>query len=167
MVSDYPLNVNPPLELQNELERRQRKASLTVIGFLILTLGLVAAAFWSSRFVNRPGDPTVIWVLRITILIFGLGAVVFRRTRFNAMRLKDIAALKGPSALLKTLQHTSIQIACLGGAIALMGFVITIRSADWLDMLRAAGVALIVLIYCYPIKTSWQRAVAMLAPEDE
>jgi len=106
-------------------------------------------------------------VLWIVILVFGLGAMVLRRTRFSAMRLRDIAAVKGPSALLKTLQDTTIQIACLGGAIALMGFVITIRSGDWLDMLRSAGVAMIVLIYGYPIKTSWQRAVAMLAPEAE
>ena len=159
--------MNPSLELQNELARRQRKASIVVIGFLILTLGLVAAAFWGAGFVYRPGDPSMIWPLRIIILMLGLGAVVLRRTRFAAMRLKDIAAVKGPPALLKTLHDTTIQLAFLGGAIALLGFVITIRTGDWFDMLRGAGVAVIVLIYGYPIKTSWQRAVELLAPKAE
>jgi len=159
--------VSEPAELQNELARRQRKASIIVVIFLVLTLALVAAAFVSaSRFESRPGDP-VVWPLRIVVLVLGLGAVVLRRTRFNAMRLKDIAAVKGASALLKTLQDTTIQIACVGGAIALMGFIITIRTGDWFDMLRAAGVALIVLFYVYPIKTSWERALAMLAPQNE
>jgi len=159
--------VSQPAELQNELARRQRKASIIVVIFLVLTLALVAAAFaWAARFESRPGDPLV-WPLRIVVLVLGLGAVVLRRTRFNAMRLKDIAAVKGASALLKTLQDTTIQIACVGGAIALLGFVITIRTADWSDMLRAAGVALIVLFYVYPIKTSWERALVMLALQNE
>ena len=143
---------------------------MIVVIFLVLTLALVAAAFvafWGARFIYRPGDPTIIWPLRIVVLVLGLGAVVLRRTRFNAMRLKDIAAVKGASALLKALQDTTIQIACVGGAIALIGFIITIRTGDWWDMLRAAGVALIVLFYVYPIKTSWERALAMLAPQNE
>ncbi len=140
---------------------------MIVVIFLVLTLALVAAAFaWAARFESRPGDPLV-WPLRIVVLVLGLGAVVLRRTRFNAMRLKDIAAVKGASVLLKTLQDTTIQIACVGGAIALLGFVITIRTADWSDMLRAAGVALIVLFYVYPIKTSWERALVMLALQNE
>jgi hypothetical protein len=140
---------------------------MIVVIFLVLTLALLAAAFWSARTIYRPGDPSIIWPLRIVVLVLGLGAVVLRRTRFNAMRLKDIAAVKGASALLKTLQDTTIQIACVGGAIALMGFIITIRTGDWFDMLRAAGVALIVLFYVYPIKTSWERALAMLALQNE
>jgi hypothetical protein len=79
------------------------------------------------------------------------------------MRLTDIAAVKGISALLKTLQDTTIQVASIGGAIALMGFVITILTADWTNMLRAGGVAAIVLIYCYPFRGAWQRVVTQIA----
>jgi hypothetical protein len=104
--------------------------------------------------------------LWIAVLVSGLGAFVIRRTRFATMRLKDIAALRGLSGLLKTLQGTTIQIACLGGAIALMGFVITILTGDWTSMLRAAGVSAIVLIYCFPFRRAWQRAVIQLGPED-
>jgi hypothetical protein len=157
--------VNPSPDLQNEIAQRHRRALLVVLGLLALTLILSAIAFWIVRFVNHPGDPGLVMTLWIAILVFGLGALVLRRTRFAAMRLKDIAAVSGTSALLKTLQSTTIQIACLGGAIALMGFVITLRTGDWLDMLRAAGVAVIVLIYGYPIKSAWQRAVVMLGPD--
>jgi hypothetical protein len=78
------------------------------------------------------------------------------------MRLNDIAALKGKSGLLKTLQGTTIQVAGIGGAIALMGFIITIRNNDPVDMARAGGVALIVLLYSYPTRRSWQRVMALL-----
>jgi len=151
--------------LQSELIRRHSRARLVVVGFLVLDVALVAIAFFAANSIYRPGDPVIIMPLWIAILVFGLGAFVLRRTKFMAMRLKDIAAVKGASGLLKTLQDTTIQVASIGGAIALMGFVITIRTKDWTDMLRAGGVAAIVLIYCYPFRSAWQRAVIQLAPE--
>src|SRR5437660_9012785 len=152
--------------VEHELDRRHRSAKLVVIGFLVLTLGLLAVAILAINVIHRPGDPSIIMGIWIAILVFGLGAFVLRRTRFNATRLKDIAAIKGASGLLKSLQDTTIQVAAIGGAIALMGFIVTIISADWTDMLRAAGVAVIVLLYCYPFKNAWQRAVRQLTPAE-
>jgi len=156
-----------PAGLQNELERRYRTATLIIAGFLVLNLALLAIAYFATDRIFRPGAPSTIMGLWITVLIFGLGAFVIRRTRFAAMRLKDIAALRGGSGLLKTLQDTTIQIACIGGAIALMGFVITILTGDWTNMLRAGGVSVIVLIYCFPFRGAWQRVVRQLDQDDD
>ena len=152
--------------VQTELERRHRKASTLVLAFVVLDLVLVVIAYFAADRLYRAGAPSTIMGLWIAVLVFGLGAFVLRRTRFAAMRLKDIAALKGISGLLKTLQDTTIQIAFIGGAIALMGFIITILTGEWKDMLRAGGVSAIVLIYSYPFRSSWQRTVQMLAPDD-
>jgi hypothetical protein len=145
--------------IQAELIRRHRTA-VTVIGaFLGLTVGLVGIAFFKAEALYRPGDPSLAMALWITILIFGLGSFVLRRSRFQPMRLQDIAALRGLSGLLATLQSTTIQIAFIGGAIALMGFVVTIMTGNKYDMLRAGGVAVIVLLYAYPQRSAWQRVV--------
>jgi hypothetical protein len=149
----------------NELARRHRTATLVVVGFLSLTVVLLAIAFFTAKSVFRPGDPSIVMGLWIAILVCGLGAFVLRRTKFAAMRLRDIVAVKGQSALLKTLQDTTIQCASIGGAIALMGFIITIRTGAWTDMLRAGGVAAVVLIYCFPFRCAWQRAVIQFSRE--
>ena len=151
--------------LQNELVRRHRTATLVVVAFLILDVALVAIAFFAANRIFRPGDPSIVMGLWIAVLVSGLGAFVIRRTRFNATRLQDVAAVKGVSGLLKTLQGTTIQIACIGGAIALMGFVITILLGDWTNMLRAGGVSAIVLVYCFPFRSAWERVVMQLARE--
>src|SRR2546427_2555890 len=130
--------------LQAELARRHRAAALTVGGFLMLAVMLLAIAYFSAHALYRPGDPAIIMGLWIAILVFGLGAFVLRRTRFAALRLKDIAAVKGPAALLKTLQDTTIQVASIAGASALMGFIITILTGDWTSKLRPASAAGIV-----------------------
>lgn len=155
---------------QDELTHRHRTAALFVAASLIFTLLLVAIAFIESERINRPGDPSLVWALRIAILIFGLGAFVLRRTRFTAMRLQDIAAVRGVAALIATLQSTTIQLAFIGGAIALMGFIVTILTGDPLDMLRGAGVSIIVLLYCYPRRKSWSgvvRGVEQLNDEND
>jgi hypothetical protein len=152
--------------VQTELERRHRKASTLVLVFFVMDIVLVVIAYFAAERLYRPGAQSTIMGLWIAVLVFGLGAFVLRRTRFAAMRLKDIAALKGISGLLKTLQDTTIQIAFIGGAIALMGFLIMIMRGDWTDMLRAGGVSAIVLLYSYPFRSSWQRTVQMLAPKD-
>src|SRR5689334_14888847 len=112
--------------VQTELDQRHRKASTLVLIFLTLDAMLVVIAYFAGERLYRPwGAPSTIMGLWIAILIFGLGAFVLRRTKFAAMRLKDVAALKGATGLLKTLQDTTMQVAFIGAAIALMGFVIT------------------------------------------
>lgn len=156
--------------LQNELARRHRTATLVVAVFLVMDMVLLAITFFAIDRIFRPGDPDrdskIIMGLWIAVLVFGLGAFIIRRTKFSAMRLQDIAAVKGVSGLLKTLRDTTIHLACLAGAIALMGFVITILSGDWTNMLRAVGVSAIVLVYCFPFRSAWERAVRQLGRDE-
>lgn len=152
-----------PGGLPNELSQRHRTATVFVVGFLALDLALLVLAYFAAEKLFRPNNPSLIMGLWIAILVFGLGAFVLRRTRFAAMRLKDIAALKGMSGLLKSLHDTTIQIAFIGGAIALMGFIVTILTGDWTSMLRAAGVSAIVLIYGYPFRSAWERVARQLS----
>src|SRR5438093_723472 len=132
-------------DVMDELRRRHRSAATVVVAFLILDLVLLAIAYFAGASLYRTGDPSIIMGLWIAILVFGLGAFVLRRTKFAALRLKDIAAVKGMSGLLKTLQDTTIQVACIGGAIGLMGFMLVIMSGDWTFTLRAIGVSVIVI----------------------
>lgn len=147
--------------MRDELVRRHRAAATTVIACAGLTLLLSALVFAEVRFALPASffDPTLAGALWIAILLFGLGAVALRRTRFSAMRLQDIAALRGAPGLLAALQNTTVLVALLGGAIALMGFVIAMITGDQWAMLRAAPIALAVLLYCYPRRAAWRRMV--------
>jgi hypothetical protein len=155
-----------PASIQEELTARHKSATNVVLIFFALDVVLLALAYFGGPRLSRPKNPQVAVGIWIVILVCGLGVFVLRRTRFSAMRLQDIAAVKGTSALLKTLQGTTIEIASIGGAIALMGFISTIVAYpfDWSNMLRAAGVSVIVLIYCYPFKSAWEKTVRQLAP---
>ena len=146
---------------QAELLRRHRLAALVTRALIVLTLALIAMAFTGRAPVIGRGtpDPTLVVFIRIAIVIIAIGAVTLRRTRFNAMRLQDIAALRGISGLLATLQNTTILVALLGGLIALLGFFLMMLTVDASNMVFIGVAALALLLYCYPRKASWQRVV--------
>ncbi len=148
------------------LIKRHRAASMVVSGIFVLTILLLAivnlgrAAFDSPRM----KDPALAAGLWIAILVFGLGAVVYRRTKFSPMRLQAIAGLRGTDGLLAALQRTTIMVALLGGVIALMGFTSAYLMGEPTDMNYAGVIAIAVLLYCYPRRAAWQRAVEELQP---
>lgn len=148
-------------EVQSELIRRHRVTAMVVRSFLVVTIALIAVAFTGRAPVLGQANPdlTSVWFLRITIVVLGIGAVSLRRTRFIAARLQDIAALRGVSGLLQTLQNTTLQVSVLGLLIALMGFVLMMLTGVVDNMVFIGIAALAVLIYCYPRRSSWERVV--------
>jgi hypothetical protein len=136
------------------------------LSLLIAVVLLSVLAFVSQKFLTPRNNPSLQMTVLITIMIFGLGAIAFRRTRFATMRLQDVAGLRGASGLLISLQRTTLQVALIGTAIAVMGFVAALLTGEPSLAYRGGVVAAAVLLYCYPVRTSWEQAVQRFT-EDE
>lgn len=145
--------------IRAELVRRHKSTATTVISLLIAVILLCVLAFVSQKFLTQRNNPSLDIAVRVSILIFGLGAIALRRTQFAKMRLQDIAALQGPSGLLITLQRTTLRVAMIGIAIAVIGFVSTLATGTPLYTYQAGVVAAAVLLYSYPVRSSWEQAV--------
>ena len=147
--------------LDSELTRRHRAAAAVNTGMFMLAVLLVVFAFVSPKIFAAPQliDPTLNVALRIGILFLGLGAIVYRRTKFNALRLQTVASLRGVSGLLTTLQKTTVLLSLLGGVIAIIAFAITVLTGDRRRYDLVGLVAIVVLIYCYPRRAAWQSVV--------
>lgn len=150
--------------VQSELERRHKSTATTVSALLVAVVLLCILAFVTKTLLPPRNNPPLDIAVRISILIFGLGAVTLRRTKFATMRLQDIASLKGASGLMITLQRTTLQVALLGAVIATMGFVATLLTGNDFYTYGAGLVAFAVLLYCYPIRSSWEQAVKRFSP---
>lgn len=149
--------------IESELLRRHKTTATTVGGLLVATILLAIAAFISKSFLRQQHNPFLDIVLRITILIFGLGSIALRRTRFATMRLQDIGALAGASGLLRTLEKTTLQVALIGAAISAMGFTATLLTGNDFYTYGATVVAVAVLLYSFPTRSSWQRTLQQFA----
>jgi len=146
-------------EAQAELARRHKAAATTVLGLLVATILLAVIAFLARPYYTERPNVVVDMAVRIVILILGLGAVAWRRTKFQPMRLQDIAGLSGVTGLLQTLEGTTIQLALLGIAIALVGFIATLVTGNDRYTYWAGAIAVVVFVYCYPTRSSWLRTV--------
>jgi len=147
--------------LEAELARRHRAANLAVQLLVTLSLLLVVLAYAGVRLPleHLQLPPAAYGSLWIAILFLGLGAIAFRRSRFNAVRLQDVADLGGPAALVATLQTTTLLLAALAGTAALLGFVLYSVWREPSDMLKAGVVAVAVLLYAYPRRAAWRKVV--------
>lgn len=130
---------------------------------MVATILLSIVAFLARPHLIQKPNPPLDIIVRISILVIGLGAVAWRRTKFATMRLQDIAGLSGASGLLQTLEKTTIQIALFAAAVMLIGFVSTLLTGNDLYTYWAGAIAIILLIYCYPLKSSWKAAVKRFA----
>jgi hypothetical protein len=155
--------VSPSPEVESELSRRHKAAATTVIGLLVATVLLAVVAYLAKPYLTEQPNPSLNMAVRIVGGILGLGAVVWRRNKFSTMRLQDIGGLQGPTGVMRTLEKTTLQIAFLGGAIAVIGFIATLLTGDETFTYWSAIITALVLLYCYPTKTSWRKAVLYFA----
>lgn len=155
-----------PASVQAELVSQHKSTVTTVLSLLVGVVLICVLAFVSQKFLTPRNNPSLDMGVRISILIFGLGAIALRRTRFANMRLQDIAALQGPTGLIATLRKTTLLVAMIGAAIALIGFASTLMSGTAMYTYLAGVVAAAVLLYGYPVRSSWEQALKRYATAD-
>lgn len=150
-----------------DLVRRHKSTSTTVLSLLVAVVLLCVLAYVSQKFLVPRSTVALDMPVRITILIFGLGAIALRRTRFAKMRLQDIGALQGAGGLLITLQRTTLLIALIGITVAVIGFVSTLLTGAAVYTYQAGVVAAAVLLYGYPVRRSWEQATSQFASAND
>ena len=146
--------------VQDELTRRHKAAATTVVGLAVATVlvGLIAY-LGRDRFRQDPNQSIDV-AARITIFVLGMGSIVWRRTKFSAARLQDIAALAGGTGLISTLEKTTIQVSLMAAVIVIIGFIATVLTGNEFYTYAGALIGLVVLLISYPTKSSWMKTVA-------
>ncbi|MFN2530837.1 MAG: hypothetical protein ABR555_06040 [Pyrinomonadaceae bacterium] len=160
--------MNPiPGDIQVELARRHRAAATTVAGLFIATILLSAVAFLGKNSFHQQANPVLNFTVRLAIAVLGLGAIAWRRTKFSPMRLQDIGGLSGATGILTTLEKTTIQIAFFAASIAAIGFIGTLLTGNEYYTYGSSIIGVALLIYCFPVKSSWFQALVRFAPPSD
>jgi hypothetical protein len=154
-----------PEKSHSELSRRH-KAAVTLVGSLIIaTILLTVVAYLGRDYLTEKSNPPLEMAVQIAVLFLGIASIVWRRTKFSAMRLRDIGGLNGATGLLATLEKTTIQLALIGAAIAVIGFVSTVVTGNPGFTYQGTAISLVVFLYSFPTKSSWSRVVRAFAEQ--
>ncbi|MGH9875474.1 MAG: hypothetical protein ACRD9S_23710 [Pyrinomonadaceae bacterium] len=152
-------------DVQAELIRRHKSTATTVLSLLVAVILLSVLGFVTQKFLTPRNTISLDMTFRIIIPILGLGAIALRRTRLARMRLQDIAAIRGASGLLATLQKTALLMAVIGIAVASIGFGCTLMTGQvWYTYTAGVVAAAILLFYGYPLRPTWEQAVQQYSP---
>ncbi len=144
-----------------EFEKRYRTTAFVVIGQILTTLGLIAAAFFAAGAIDSSATSQSIFALWIIILLTAVAVFILRRFLFGWKKLNNTAAKKGIAGLLQTLQTNTILLGSIAEIIAVIGFLIAVFGDKW-DMFRAGVIALVVFLAIFPRRSQWKKIVANL-----
>ena len=152
-----PAHANPA-----NFDAHYRPTQIIVISAMILVAAILIVSLIKPDFFSGTAspDPTLAIALRISIAMFAIGIIVFRRVRLQPARLRDIHGISGMTGLFGSLKATTVILAALCEAIAIMGFGLAYYAGDLLSVRFACALALALLaFYAYPRRQVWQRIV--------
>jgi hypothetical protein len=145
-------------------EARFRQTSVIVFAML----AGVFIYFLVAYLLSQAGEVTIGSMARyeqIRRILYGgaamlsLGAIVFRRSRLSQAQLNRVYAAKGTDGVVERLMMTTMGVAAMSEAVALVGLVLSILGHRLEDMLRLGGIGAILLLYHSPRRSAWQRVI--------
>jgi hypothetical protein len=145
-----------------ELEKRY-KSTLFIVSAQIFTTIILIVIVWfltRNREVAQTENPYM--TLWLVILFISAGTFLLRRQLFGWEKLKNVTLLKDVSGLIKTLQINAIILNMFAETVAILGFIIALLNQNVFDMLRAAGIALIIFAFNFPRLSVWKKIVSNL-----
>ena len=146
-------------EDQRILNQRYRTTAILVMAFGISVLVYLLIAKFIPPRESPPGSETWAQPIYSGAIVLGLTVVALRRILLSRMFLKS-AMQRGAAAVLKNLQAMTILCCALAELAGLAGLVFYLLSGDYQYSWRLGVVSLFLLIYSFPRRGEWERAVA-------
>jgi hypothetical protein len=92
-----------------------------------------------------------------------IGSILVRRALLHRTKLEVVAVTRGMEGLIKHLLNSTIIAAALAEVIGLLALVVAFFGGDQNDVIRLSLVGLAVLVWNYPRRSAWERAVYYFA----
>ena len=143
------------------LEKRY-KTTVFIVSTQILSAVIFLIAAWFVTRNRESISEDSFMTLWLVILFISAATFLLRRQLFGWERLKNTTLLKGVSGLIGSLQSNTIILNLFAEIVLIIGFIITIYSGNFFDMMRASGIALIVFALNFPRLSLWKKIVSSL-----
>lgn len=144
---------------QNDLDGRWK---ITVLILLFLAITSILLVIVGRFLIKESFDGDLARYYQITRLLYGgtiiIGLCIIALRRLGTMWVSRTAA-SASSKLIK-LQTLTIIAAVLGELIGILGFVAFMITGDFQFCWRLGVVSLAIILWCFPRRAEWARAVA-------
>lgn len=148
-----------PVEHQEALGQRYRTAAIIVMAFIITVLVYMVIAKFITVNDIKPGTESWVQPVYSAAIVLGVIVVALRRMLLSKT-VMGTARQRGVSAVLNQLFTMTILLCVLAELTGIAGLVLYLLTGNYDYSLRLSAVSLIVLLYTFPRKGEWERAVA-------
>ncbi|MFN0112085.1 MAG: hypothetical protein ACKVZH_24750 [Blastocatellia bacterium] len=148
-----------PTQHQEALARRYRTAATIVIAFCLSVLIYMLIGKFITVDDIKPGTES--WPQPVYSAAIALGVLVVALRRILMSKTMMATAIqRGAAAVLRHLFTLTIIICALAELAAIGGLVVYLLTGNYDYCLRLGGVSIVLLLYTFPRKGEWERAVA-------
>jgi hypothetical protein len=144
---------------QDELERRWK---ITLMALALFALTPIVIVIVGRFLIKESFDGDLARYYQITRMLYGgtiaVGLLVIAVRRLGPMWVRR--ATLSASDKLKRLQALTLAGGALGELIGILGLVAFLVTGDYQFCWRLGVVSVIVVLYCFPRRTEWARALA-------
>jgi hypothetical protein len=146
-------------EDQKALNQRYRTTVIIVmaIGISVLIYMLIAKFIPPKE--SPPGSETWMQPIYSGAIVLGLAVVALRRILLSRMFLKQ-AIERGVPAVLSSLQTLTLLCSALAEVAGIGGLIFYLLTGDYQYSWRLGAVGLFLIVYSFPRRGEWERAVA-------
>lgn len=146
-------------EDQKALNQRYRTTVIIVMAIGISVLIYMLVAKFIPPKDSPPGSETWMQPIYSGAIVLGLAVVALRRILLSRMFLKP-AIERGVPAVLGSLQTLTILCCALAEVAGLGGLIFYLLTGDYQYSWRLGVVSLFLIMYSFPRRGEWERAVA-------
>jgi Na+/proline symporter len=144
---------------QTALNQRYRTTVILVMAFGISVMVYMLIAKFIPPRQSPPGSETWAQPIYSGAIVLGLAVVVLRRILLSRMFLRQ-AIERGVSAVLSNLQTLTIICCALAEMAGIGGLIFYLLTGDYQYSWRLGVVSLFLIVYSFPRRGEWERAVA-------
>lgn len=149
-------------EHQKSVSQTYRTAAIIVLAFCITVFVFMLVAKFLTPSEVMPGSESWMQPVYSGVIVLGLVVVILRRILLSNMVMGK-AARRGVGHVLKNLMDMTILCCVLSELVAIAGLALYLMTGDFQYSWRLSVVSLFLLIYTFPRRGEWERAIAFSA----
>ncbi|HQR32308.1 MAG TPA: hypothetical protein PLK30_06205 [Blastocatellia bacterium] len=147
------------IEHQKALAQQYRTAAIIVVAFCISVLVYLIIAKFITIDDIKPGTEPWAQPVYSAVIVLGVVVVALRRILMSKTMMAT-AKQRGAIAVLRHLFTITVIICALAEIAAIGGLALYLITGDYQYSWRLGVVSLFLLLYTFPRKSEWERAVA-------
>ncbi|MBK9707577.1 MAG: hypothetical protein IPO77_11375 [Acidobacteria bacterium] len=144
---------------QQSLSQSYRLTSIVVMSFCFTVIMFMGVARFIEPNQTIPGSEKWGKTIYTVVIVVGLSIVGLRRF-FMSQSFLGRASQKGPDSVLSVLQKMTIIICAIAEAVGISGLIFYRLTGDYQYSWRLGVVAILLILYSFPRRGEWERAVA-------